>query len=232
MTTAFSDALLQAAEYHAAWGAEQLETLNTHVPGGPWTADLEARLFRQGGREFTFSVLGTFDPAERSWLWGWANPGLRGIPAVAVTEGAHAFGLRHGIPELTEEFLDLAGFPDPRYAAETLAFAAMGITGSAGYLGVDAGPTTRLYLVPDDPQVPRAVPEPVTLPRFLLTGAGLFGRSARNAVTGYLDHHGLPHHQEEARVRAALPDGSAVTVDFDPAGRIASVHVDAVAPRA
>jgi hypothetical protein len=232
MTTAFSDALLDAAEYHAVWGAEQLETLDSFVPGGPWTADLQTRLFRRGGREFVFAVLGTFDPAERSWLWGWANPGLQGTPAAAVAERARAFGHRYGVPEFTDGFLDLAGFPDPRYAAETLAFAAMGVTGSAGYLGVDAGPTTRLYLVPDDPQVPRAAPDPVTVPRFLLTGAGLFGRSARTAVTGYLDHHGLPRHEEPGRLRATLPGGSAMTVDLDPAGRVGSIHLDAVAPRA
>ncbi|MFD9124761.1 DUF6882 domain-containing protein [Kitasatospora sp. NPDC059571] len=232
MTTAWSDALLNAAEYHAAWGAEQLETLGVFVPAGPWTADLTTRVFCRGGREFTFAVLGTFDTVERSWLWGWANPGLQGTPAADVAERARAVGLRYGIPEFGDGFLDLAGFADPRHAAETLAFAAMGVTGSPGYLGVEAGPTTRLYLVPDDPQVPRAVPDPVTVPRYLMTGAGLFGRSARTAVTGYLDHHGLPRQEWPDRLRAALPGGSGLTVDFDPIGRIGSIHLDAIAPTA
>jgi hypothetical protein len=225
MISGFSDAFLLEAERHAAWGAAQLEVLTGFLPEGPWSADLPACTYRLGGLELRVAVLGTYDTAERSWMWGWANPGLRGTGAVAPTAAVERYGRTHGIAELTAETLDLSGFSDPRRAAETLAFTGMGVAGAPGYIGVPAGGDTQVYFLPDDPQVPRAGLDPVTLPRTLLTGAGLIGRSARHVVGGYFDHHGLPQRAEADRIVADLPGGSAVEVDFDAAGRIAKVGV-------
>ncbi|MFJ3925252.1 DUF6882 domain-containing protein [Streptomyces sp. NPDC090022] len=225
MVTHFSESFLLEAERHAAWGAAQLETLTGFLPEGPWTADLPSCVYRQGDLELRVAVLGTYDMDERSWMWGWANPGLRGTEVVALAERAERYGRAHGIVELTEEVLDLSGFDDPRRAAETLAFTGMGVTGAPGYIGVPAGPATQVYFLPDDPQVPRAALDPVALPRTLITAAGLIGRSPRRVVTGYFDHHGLPQREDEHRVTAALPDGNAAEVDFDSLGRIASVRL-------
>ncbi|MET8628657.1 DUF6882 domain-containing protein [Kitasatospora sp. NPDC004669] len=221
----FCDAFLQEAERHAAWGTAQLEALDAGIPDGPWDVDLDTGVYRQGGREIRVAVLATYDLSERTWMWGWANPGLRGAPVVAATERVRDFGRAHGLPEFTEEVLDLSGFADSRRAAETLAFAAMGVTGAAGYLGVEAGPSTRLYLLPDDPRAPLAGVDPVTLPRILTTGATLIGRSPRLAVSGYFDHFRLVQRQEETGISADLPDGGTVDVGFDGSGRIASVRV-------
>ncbi|MGV4980858.1 DUF6882 domain-containing protein [Streptomyces sp. NRAIS4] len=225
MTSEFSDAFLLEAERHAAWGAAQLETLTAFLPEGPWTAELSSCLYQQGELALRVAVLGTYDMAEQSWMWGWANPGLRGTEVVAATGVIERYGRAGGIAELTGEVLDLSGFADPRRAAEMLAFTGMGVAGAPGYIGVPAGGATRVYFLPDDPQVPRAGVDPVTLPRTLLTGAGLIGRSARHVVTGYFDHHGLPRRDEAGRIVADLPGGSAVEVDFDAAGRIAGVGV-------
>lgn len=173
-------------------------------------------------------MLGTYDTEERSWLWGWADPGLRGTEVVALADEVRRRGQALGIGEFTEEALDLSGFPDPRIAAETLAFAGMGVAGAAGYLGVEAGPGTRVYFLPDDPRVPRAALDPVALPRTLLTGAGLIGRSPRRVVTGYFDHHGLAVSETGDRITARLPGGSAARIDFDAAGRIAEVSLTAL----
>ncbi|MEU6314169.1 DUF6882 domain-containing protein [Streptomyces sp. NPDC047014] len=228
MMTEFSDAFLQEAERHAAWGAAQLDTLTGFIPEGPWTADLPACLYRQGGLELRIAVLGTYDLDEQSWMWGWANPGLRGTEAVALTAAIERYGRENGIREFTEEALDLSGFDDPRRAAETLAFAGMGVAEAPGYLGLQAGPGTQVYFLPDDPQVPRATVDAVALPRELLTGAGLFGRSARRVVSGYLDHHGLPVREEGDRMLAQLPGGSTAEIEFDASDRIAGVRVSAV----
>ncbi|MFE7590089.1 DUF6882 domain-containing protein [Kitasatospora sp. NPDC057512] len=221
----FCDAFLQEAERHAAWGTAQLEALDAVLPDGPWDVDLDTGVYRQGGREVRVAVLATYDLFERTWMWGWANPGLRGAPVVDATERVRDFGQAHGLPEFTEEVLDLSGFADPRRAAETLAFAAMGVTGAAGYLGVEAGPSTRLYLLLNDPRVPLAGVDPLTLPRILTTGATLIGRSPRLAVSGYLDHFRLVQRQKETGISADLPDGGTVDVGFDGSGRIASVRV-------
>ncbi|MFG2356293.1 DUF6882 domain-containing protein [Streptomyces sp. NPDC048521] len=225
MISEFTDAFLLEAERHAAWGAAQLEVLTGFLPEGPWSADLPTCTYRQGELELRVAVLGTYDRAERSWMWGWANPGLRGTEVVAPTAAVERYGRTHGIAELTAEILDLSGFDDPRRAAEMLAFTGMGVAEAPGYIGVPAGGDTQVYFLPDDPQVPRAGLDPVTLPRTLLTGAGLIGRSARHVVGGYFDHHGLPQRAEAGRIVADLPGGSAAEVDFDAAGRIAKVGV-------
>jgi hypothetical protein len=225
MVSRFSDAFLLEAERHAAWGAAQLEALTSFLPDGPWTADLSACLYRQGELELRVAVLGTYDMEERSWMWGWANPGLRGTDVVAPTAEVERYGRERGIAELTAEHLDLSGFEDPRRAAETLAFTGMGVTGAPGYIGVPAGPGTQVYFLPDDPRVPRAGLDPVTLPRTLLTGAGLIGYSARQVVDGYFGHHGVPRRVEDDRIVADLPGGNTVEIGFDTAGRIAGVGV-------
>ncbi|MEU9034068.1 DUF6882 domain-containing protein [Streptomyces sp. NPDC048352] len=225
MISEFSEPFLLEAERHAAWGAAQLEALNAFLPDGPWSADLPSCLYRQGGLELRAAVLGTYDTDERSWMWGWANPGLRGSEVVALTAAIERYGRAHGIPELTAEAVDLSGFEDPRRAAEMLAFTGMGVAEAPGYMGLPAGPGTRVYFLPDDPRVPRAALDPVTLPRTLLTGAGLIGHSARHVVGGYFDHHGVPHRTEGDRIVAGLPGGNAAEVGFDALGRIAGVEV-------
>ncbi|MEU0523383.1 DUF6882 domain-containing protein [Streptomyces niveus] len=226
VTTTFSDAFLRTTERHAAWGAQQLEALNEFMPTGPWTADLDQRLYRQAERDLRISVLGSFDTSDGSWLWGWANPGFGGTPVVGGADEIRRLGRAHGIPEFTNDLVDLSAFDEPRFAVETLAFGAMGALGASGYIGVQASPEGRLYMVPDDPQVPRAAPDAITLPRVLLTGTGLLaGSSARAVVAGYFDHHGLTWRQEPDRISADLPGGSAVDVLFDAAGRVASVEM-------
>lgn len=230
MTTTFSDPFLRLTERHAAWGAEQLEIFNAFMPVGEWSADLGHCLFRQAGRELRISLLGTYDTNEQSWLWAWANPGFQGSPVVGAAEKVRQYGQAQGLAEFTGEGMDLSGFEDPRRAAETLAFAAMGVLGAAGYIGVQAGPDARAYMVPDDPQVPLAEPDAITLPRVLLTGAQLLGRSARQVVAGYFGHHELPQRVAADRMSAGLPNGGTVDVLFDDADRIAKISVNSGEP--
>ncbi|MEU8616628.1 DUF6882 domain-containing protein [Streptomyces sp. NPDC048623] len=226
MVETFSDVFLFEAERHAAWGAAQLEALMGFVPEGEWSADLVTCRYQQGGIELRVGVLGTYDMNEQSWMWGWANPGLRGTEAVALAGAVERYGRAHGIPELTAEVVDLSGFEDPRRAAETLAFTGMGVAEAPGYIGAPAGPATQVYFLPDDPQVPRPVLDPVALPRTLLAGAGLIGRSPRHVVEGYFDHHGVPYRSEPTRLLAELPHGAgAAEVSFDALGRIAGVEL-------
>ncbi|WP_033222173.1 DUF6882 domain-containing protein [Kitasatospora phosalacinea] len=223
MTTTFSEPFLRVAEHHAARGAEQLEALGRVLPDAPWTADLERGVYESGGLTLRVGLLGTFDQADRSWLWGWANPGFAGAPVAAASARVAEFGRAHGVTELAEPEVDLSGFADPGHAAEALAFTGMGVLGAPGYIGRAAGPGTRVYFVPQDPALRPAPLEPVTVPRMLLTGAGLFGHDARAVVRGYFGHHGAPAAEEPDAITARLPGGHTVRVSFDPLGRIASV---------
>ncbi|MBT2367802.1 hypothetical protein J7E88_21440 [Streptomyces sp. ISL-10] len=226
MTMTFSEPFLRLTEEHSAWGAEQLEIFNEFLPVGEWSADLGQCLYRQAGRELRISLLGTLDTDEQSWLWAWANPGFEGTPVARAAEEVRRYGQANGLREFTDDLVRLAGHDDPRRAAETLAFAAMGVLGATGYIGVQANASARAYLVPDDPQVPRAEPDAITLPRVLLTGAALLGGSARQVVSGYFAHHGLPHREAPGRMSAGLPDGGTVDVLFDDLDRIASVSIN------
>ncbi|MEU9006403.1 DUF6882 domain-containing protein [Streptomyces sp. NPDC048551] len=221
----FGDPFLFEAERHAAWGAAQLRTLMAFLPEGDWSADLDACLYRQGGLELRVSVLGTYDAAAGSWMWGWANPGLSGTPVVALAARAGEYGRAYGIPEFAHEVHDLSGFADPGRAAETLAFAAMGVLGAPGYIGVQAGPDTRLYLLPDDPRVPYAAFDPVSLPNSLTSATGLIGHSPYALVAGYFERFGLPQRQEPGRISAALPGDVTAVVEFDELGRIANIRM-------
>ncbi|WP_031070097.1 DUF6882 domain-containing protein [Streptomyces sp. NRRL WC-3742] len=225
MTSTFTDAFLRTAEHHAAWGAEQLEALQQVLPGGPWTVDLNQCRYESSGRVVRVGLLGSYDQAGRSWLWGWANPGLRGSAVVAAGARIAEFGRLHDVPELREEGVDLSGFADPHRAAESLAFVGMGVLGAAGYIGQPAGPGTRVYFTPDDPQIPHAPLNPLTMPRHLVTGAGLFGRSPHAVVTGYFAHHRVPTTTAADRITAHLPGGSTAEVAFDALGRIAAINV-------
>lgn len=219
----FTDGFLRIAEHHAAWGVQQLEALDAALPDGPWTADLERCVYESAGRTLRVGLLGTYDRAERSWLWGWANPGFGGSPVTASGARLAEVGRAYGVPELADGGVDLSGFADPDRAAEALAFVGMGVLGAPGYLGREAGPGTRVYFVPEDPAFPAAPLDPVALPRFLLTGAGLFGHAPREVVRGYFGHHGVPVTEHADRLEARLPGGRAVAVAFDGHGRIVSI---------
>jgi uncharacterized protein DUF6882 len=228
VSTSFSDAFVSSVAPHAAWVVEQLEAFNAFMPTGPWTADLDERVYRQGGQDLYISVLGSYDLSDHSWLWGWANPGWQGTPAVTTAEAVRTFGYAHGVREFTDDLVDLSAFDDPRMAAETLAFGAMGVLGTAGYLGVQANPDGRLYLIPDDPRTPRAAPNVAALPRTLITGVGVVGGHARQVVAGYFDHHGATQHPSPTHITAHLPGASTVDVTFDASDRITSVEIKAI----
>lgn len=128
--------------------------------------------------------------------------------------------------DLLGDLLSDAGVPR---AAETLAFAGMGVTGAPGYIGMPAGPTTRVYFLPDgDAQVPRAGLDPVALPGTLMTGVSLIGHSARRVVTGYFEHHGVPWCENGHQVIAELPGNTTAKIDFDAAGRITAIRLPAL----
>jgi hypothetical protein len=228
MNGAFSDAFLHAAEYHAAWGAQQLEVINQAFPAGPWTADLDRCRYESGGRSLRVGLLGSYDLAEQTWLWGWANPGLRGSEVAAAGARIAEFGHRHGIVELQQQGVELADFADPRRAAEALAFLGMAVLGAPGYIGQEAGPETRVYFVPQDPQLQPARLDPVAMPRHLLTGAQLFARSPRLVVNGWFALHGVRVQEAADQITAALPGGGAAVVSFDSAGRISGIHAGPV----
>lgn len=155
MNSSFSDAFRRALSARSAWVAAQLQVFNEFMPPGEWSVDLERGVHVQSGRAIQIGVLGSY-AIDGTWLWGWAHEWLPNRELAADAWRLRRIGERAGIPELTLDLLDLGGFPDPRLAAETLAYAGMGILGALGYLGVTSSERGRLYLISRDPAVPRA----------------------------------------------------------------------------
>lgn len=89
----------------------------------------------------------------------------------------------------------------------------------------ETGPGSRVYFVPQDPQLRPAGFDTVAMPRHLLTGAQLFARSPRRVVEGWFALHGIPAREEADRTTAQLPGGGTAVVSFDELGRIWGVDV-------
>jgi hypothetical protein len=228
MTSQFSEIFLRTTRHHAGWAAQQLQGFTEFLPGGDWNADLDACWFQQAGRTLRVGMLGTYDVNDHSWLWGWANPGFADKPVSGAAGALREYGQRYGVPEFTAARLDLAGFADPRRSVEMLVFGAMAVLGAPGYVGVRASPDARLYLVPNDPQVPWVPFDAVALPRVLLTAVDLMGGGcAREVASGYFTRHGLAFQQSSDALRATLPNGSVAVVGVDELDRIAAVSVQA-----
>lgn len=207
----------------AALGAvvlQQQETLAEYLPREDWTADLTARTYTSGGVTVRVSLLGSYAAEENTWLWGWANPQFgTAHPAVLPTLAIRELGERLSIPEFTTPEIDLSWYRGPAgHGGELVAVVAGGVLGGGGYIGAgyDGG---SAYLHVDDPQVPRAGWDPVTVPRLVTNAIGLFPHDPHLTVARFLSHHHVPYrHTEDGGRRATealLPGGGTATARFE-----------------
>src|SRR5512138_1679629 len=112
MSADFSPELQAYGGWIAAAAIQQQDLFNDVVGPDSLEADLDARtLSSERGVLGGISLLGSFSELDRTWLWGWANPGFGpDAPAVAPTLAIREFGERHGISEFTTDSPDLGGF--------------------------------------------------------------------------------------------------------------------------
>ncbi|GAB3210798.1 DUF6882 domain-containing protein [Marinactinospora thermotolerans] len=212
---------------HAAVALEQLPHFNDHLPDGDWQVDVEASVFTQGGVDVHMAPLGTFG-TDGSWLWAWANPHMHppGSARLAASLALREIGERDDIPELVTPRLELAEFTDPRMAAERLCLTAMGVLGGRGYAGVTADTGARFYMLVNDPAVPVAGFDPVTLPRMLTQAIGVFPHDHRATAANYLGRHGFAGgFSTEGDVLVGERPDCAVRVEFDAHDRISGISI-------
>ncbi|MGW5194952.1 DUF6882 domain-containing protein [Kribbella sp. NPDC004138] len=228
MSADFSPELQAYGGWIAAAAIQQQDLFNDVVGPDSLEADLDARtLSSERGVLGGISLLGSFSELDRTWLWGWANPGFGpDAPAVAPTLAIREFGERHGISEFTTDSPDLGGFEQPAQAAITLAIAAGSVLGGRGVwsTAINEG-RGHVYLHVADEQLPRADFDAIATPRLLMTAVSVFPADHRQVVRGYLQHFGLRYDESAEAIRGTAPDGGPVVVEFDDLGRIGNISV-------
>jgi hypothetical protein len=228
MSADFSPEFQAYGGWIAAAAIQQQDLFNEVVGQDSLQADLDARtLSSERGVLGGISLLGSFSELDRTWLWGWANPGFGpDAPAVAPTLPIREFGQRHRIAEFTTDSPDLSGFEQPAQAAIMLAITAGTVLGGRGVwsTAINDG-RGHVYLHVADQQLPQAGFDAIATPRLLMTGISVFPADHRQVVRGYLQHFGMQYDEAPDGIRATAPDGGTLTVDFDDHGRIGNIGV-------
>ncbi|HEY3560166.1 MAG TPA: hypothetical protein VGL05_22005 [Kribbella sp.] len=228
MSADFSPEFQAYGGWIAAAAIQQQDLFNEVVGQDSLQADLNARtLSSERGVLSGISLLGSFSELDRTWLWGWANPGFGPqAAAVAATLAIRDFGERHGIAEFTTDSPGLGGFEQPVQAATMLAITAGTVLGGRGVwsTAINEG-QGHVYLHVADEQLPLAGFDAIATPRLLMTAVSVFPSDHRQVVRGYFQHFGLTADEGPDAIRGAAPDGSTVAVEFDEHGRVGNVAV-------
>ncbi|MQA97952.1 MAG: hypothetical protein GEV11_26305 [Streptosporangiales bacterium] len=213
-----------AADFAAA-AIQRQEALQAFLPQGAWEVDLDARTLVLGNeRLYGVTLLGTFAHSDRTWLWGWANPGFGwDEPAVAPLRGMYAYGRRQNIPELTTGVLDFSSFPEPLRAAGALAILAAVPLGGCGVHAVEVNDGAgQCFLHLDDPRGPKPGLDPVTAPRLIMSAIEAFPDDHRRVVRGFLTHHGAELDESSGQILTRVPEGLLIA-DFDDRNRLTNL---------
>ncbi|RFS81783.1 sel1 repeat family protein [Actinomadura spongiicola] len=160
------------------------------------------------------TVLGSFSNLSQTWLWTWDNPSWeQDLPALAGLRTIREFGERHQIPELMKGHLDFSRFNHPAGGATTMALAAATLIGAKGvsFVTVNEG-KGRLVLATDDPSVPTARFDRLTVPRLLMQAAEVWPHEQLRVVRGFMNHHGFEVDESPAVIVVESADGHRVTV--------------------
>ncbi|MFJ8585515.1 DUF6882 domain-containing protein [Streptomyces sp. NPDC093595] len=214
MTASYSEQLLALARPHLAWVCEQLDLFDSLVPAGVVSFDRSEPSVTRSGITLRAHVIGTY-ALDGTWMWAWANESYRDDVIAVRARELRELGERAGVPELTEPMPDLSHFPDPRLAADHLLLMCMGLLDARGGVICAVNERGRLFMVVDDPAVPRAEPRPARLTTALRNGAALLPGPALEPVRGWFARHGADPVYGPGRVEGVLGGGDRVVVSLD-----------------
>ncbi|MEV5320922.1 DUF6882 domain-containing protein [Streptomyces sp. NPDC052687] len=217
MTVSFSDQLLALARPNLAWVCEQLDLFDSLVPAGVVSFDRDEPSVTRSGITLRAHAIGTY-ALDGTWMWAWANESYRDSAIAARSLELRELGEREGVPELTEPMPDLNHFPDPRLAADHLLLMCMGLLDARGGVICAVNERGRLFMVVDDPAVPRAEPRAARLATALRNGVALLPGSALQPVRGWFARHGIEPAYGPGRVEGVLDGGDRVVVTLDGEG--------------
>ncbi|MFF9866762.1 DUF6882 domain-containing protein [Streptomyces sp. NPDC013953] len=223
MTASYSEQLLALARPHLAWVCEQLDLFDSLVPAGVVSFDRNEPSVTRSGITLRAHVIGTY-ALDGTWMWAWANESYRDDTIAVRSRELRELGERAGVPELTEPMPDLNHFPDPRLAADHLLLMCMGLLDARGGVICAVNERGRLFMVVDDPAVPRAEPRPARLTTALRNGTALLPGPSPVPVRGWFARHGVEPVHGPGRVEGVLDGGDRVVVTLG-AGEVIGVEV-------
>lgn len=132
---------------------------------GAYQADIEQGVVTIAGRPLRVVLLGTVSKATGTWLWSWANQGLRADAAGDRTRPQGCRDGRLGLRELGEPQFSLAGVLDTGLGAgASVALVAAPLVGATAFYSADYGAGIAYFGIVD-PAVPRPAAQAVTFPR-------------------------------------------------------------------
>lgn len=181
------------------------------VPAGVVSFDRDEPSVTRSGITLRAHVVGTY-ALDGTWMWAWANESYRDSAIAVRSRELRELGERAGVPELTEPMPDLNHFPGPRLAADHLPLMCMGLLDARGGVICAVNERGRLFLVVDDPAVPRAEPRVPRLTTALRNGAALLPGPALKPVQGWFARHGIEPVYGPGRVEGVLDGGDRVVV--------------------
>jgi hypothetical protein len=139
--------LRELYEAHAGLARERQfalqEFLGAEAGNGASSLSLSSKTLSLAGGRFVYAaqILGTRASGDNTWRWAWANPGPhgQGFPSelLSSVEKVRAFGMQHGVPELTTPCVKLGDRSHQVwFDAHFLGLIACGLGGGDCYVGM------------------------------------------------------------------------------------------------
>ena len=98
--------LTELFEVHGLVSYDKQLTLSALVEGYPTVSYRDGNLAFGANLSFPIQLIGSQSDYDNTWLWAWANTGLRGWP-IEASRQLRAFGLSNHVPELTQPKFEL-----------------------------------------------------------------------------------------------------------------------------
>lgn len=194
-----------------------------------WQVDVEAGQVRFGDDlVYPIQLLGTESEGDRSWLWAWANQASN-LPAelLVTCEKLRDLGLRENIPELSQR-----SFPLSTADGHSLALLASGLeeAGSCYYRGGYPGGALYFLVEKALPAVAAPLPQERVV-SVIGQLVGQFDLKHRVMIEGFLVDQGF-HLRVQDDTLLASRQGTGLTLEFDPMGRMINLKGTLVPPEA
>jgi hypothetical protein len=189
-----------------------------------WQTDIGSGQLSFGSQHrWQIQLLATESDASDTWLWAWANTASN-IPdhLLHASLALKAYGVQHGIPELTQPELLL-----DQIDGHTLALLASGICDADAYYRCpyDGGALYVLIMDDDFPECPDPPLQRVATV-FPQAIAALDIPDHEEALCGYLDDYDLEHEHTGNQIIVRSESGEPVlTATFDEQKRLTGLEV-------
>jgi hypothetical protein len=188
-----------------------------------WRFDLGTGLLAFGNQyHWHIQLLGTESEASGAWHWAWGN-GNSNIPEhlLVASLALKAYGEQHGIPELTTPQLPL-----DQVDGHKLALLASGVCEANAYYRCPYEGGALFVLIMDE-NFPKCTDPPLqriatVFPQAI---ASLDIPDHKLALSGYLDHYGLIHEQDENQIMVHENGVAVLMATFDEQNRLTHLEV-------